>query len=65
MDDTQGHFFDDDGNEINPDLVPKPSLCTSCIKDEDPSEEVLCILTRFDQQDEEEFECYAYIPKER
>ncbi len=26
-------FFDDDGTEINPDLVPKPGLCITCGKD--------------------------------
>ena len=56
-------FFNDDGTEINPDLVPKPSLCVSCKKDGDPSEEVLRILTRADQQDEAEFQCFAYVSK--
>ena len=39
-------FFDDNGNEINPDLYPKPRLCLSCKKDEDSNEKVLCGLTR-------------------
>ena len=43
-------FYDDDGTEITPDLVPKPSLCLLCIKDDDPKEEPLCLLNRFDQQ---------------
>lgn len=38
-------FYHDDGTEINPDLVPKPSLCVSCRKEGDPMEEILCILT--------------------
>ncbi len=45
-------FFDDDGTEITPDLIPKPGLCLSCAKEDDPSEEPFCILTRFDQKDE-------------
>jgi len=36
-------FFDDDGNVLNPDVVPKPSLCLSCAKDEDRGEEMLYI----------------------
>lgn len=56
-------FYNDDGTEINPDLVPKPSLCVSCKHDDDPKEEVLCILTRADQQDEAEFQCFAYAPR--
>ena len=23
-------YFDDDGKELNPDLIPKPNLCLSC-----------------------------------
>jgi hypothetical protein len=56
-------IYDDDGNEINADLIAKPSLCVSCSKDEDPSEEVLCFLNRADQQGEPEFRCDAYEPK--
>lgn len=54
-------FFDNDGNEINPDLASKPSLCVSCAKDGDPSEEILCTLNRLDQQDEDDFQCEAYV----
>jgi hypothetical protein len=53
-------FFRDDGTEINPDLVVKPSLCVSCRKDADPDEEILCTLTRADQEDETEFHCEAF-----
>jgi len=56
-------FFHDDGTEINPDLITKPSLCVSCRKDGDPNEEVLCTLTRADQQGEEDFQCFAFEPK--
>ena len=57
-------FFDDDGNELNPDLVSKPDLCVSCAKDGDPNEEIVCTLTRLDQADEDEFRCDAYEPKQ-
>jgi hypothetical protein len=30
-----------------------------------PREEILCILTRADQQDEAEFKCFAYAPREK
>jgi hypothetical protein len=53
-------YYNDDGKEFNPDLLPKPSLCATCKKDNDPNEEILCNLTRADQQGEEEFVCYAY-----
>jgi len=56
-------LYDDDGNQINPDLIVKPSLCVSCAKDDDPSEEILCLLNRADQEGEDEFQCYAYEPK--
>lgn len=29
-------FFRDDGTEVNPNLIAKPSLCVSCRKDDDP-----------------------------
>jgi len=58
-------YFDDDGAEINPDLIPKPDLCISCKKDEQPGEEeILCNLTRADQQGSKDFYCEAYEPKE-
>ena len=63
MEEPKFQFFDDDGTKINPDLVRKPSLCISCIHDEDPSQEVLCILNRHDQQGEDNFQCGAYEPK--
>ena len=39
-------FYDDDGTEINPELVPKPSLCVMCKHDDDPQQRELCVLTR-------------------
>ncbi len=56
-------FMRDDGSEINPALVAKPSLCVSCRKDGLPDEEVLCVLTRADQQGEAHFECEAFEPR--
>jgi len=56
-------YYDDYGDEINPEFVSKPSLCITCIKDDDPNEQVLCNLNRMDQSDEKDFKCYAYKPK--
>lgn len=53
-------FFDDDGYEINSDLIKKPSLCLTCVYADDPNEELLCVMNRFDQQCDQEFKCFAY-----
>ena len=53
-------FFDDDGTEVNPNLIPKPNLCIICKKQNDPSEQVLCTLNILDQRDKEDFICYAF-----
>jgi len=60
MEDNRPKYYNDDGTEFNPNLIPKPSLCATCKKDNDPNEEILCNLTIADQQGEEEFQCYAY-----
>ncbi len=58
-------YYDDDGNELNPNLISKPSLCVGCINDdlEDDEENILCNLTRLDQCNEKEFVCYGFMPK--
>ena len=56
-------YFDDDGTEINPNLCVKPSLCLACKNDDDPSQEIPCMLNRLDQQGAKEFKCFAYEPK--
>jgi hypothetical protein len=53
-------YFNDDGTEFNPDLMPKPSLCATCRKDDQPEQEAACNLTRLDQQGEARFVCFAY-----
>jgi hypothetical protein len=57
-------FFDDDGYEIYIDLIKKPSLCLTCINDDNPDEELLCNMTRLDQKNDEEFKCFAYMKRE-
>jgi hypothetical protein len=53
-------YYHDDGTEINPDDIRKPSLCIICKKDYDPDEEILCTLNRIDQNNNEEFICEAF-----
>ena len=53
-------FYDDDGTEVNPDLIPKPDLCLICKKQDDPNEEILCSLNRMDQREDDEFKCFAF-----
>lgn len=62
-----GGIFDDDGNPINPHSIPKPGLCLLCKleDDDDPEENILCSLTRYDQRNEKEFKCRAFEPKGR
>jgi hypothetical protein len=65
MDDNIPKFYNDDGTEVNPDLIPKPSLCISCKKDElSGEEEILCNLNRMDQLGNDEFICGAYVQKD-
>jgi len=54
-------LFDDEGYEVNSELINKPPLCITCINDNDPDQEILCNLTRNDQSDAEEFKCQAYM----
>ncbi len=56
-------IFDDNGYEVNTDLINKPSLCITCVNDDDPNEEILCHMTRHDQQNEAKFICFAYKKK--
>jgi len=56
-------FFDDDGFEINLNLIKKPSLCLTCISDDGNDGEMLCAMTRYDQKDDNEFMCFSYRKK--
>jgi hypothetical protein len=55
-------IYDDDGNKINPNLIPVPGLCITCksYHVEDWEENMLCNLNRFDQRNSVEFICGAY-----
>ncbi len=59
-------YFDDEGNKINPSFISKPDLCITCKKNGlSGEEEILCNLTRADQQGQSEFVCDAYEPKDQ
>jgi hypothetical protein len=60
MFDKKAFFYDKDRGEQNPDQIIKPHLCISCAKNDDPSEEVFCILNRLGQQETDLFHCNAY-----
>jgi hypothetical protein len=62
MDKKEIHgFFNDDGFEINTELIKKPSICLICVNNDNPDEEMLCNMTRYDQKDDAEFKCFAFI----
>jgi len=65
MDEDINGFFDDDGNKIDFNSIPKPGLCLLCKHDDwdDWDENLLCAMNRWDQKDEEEFECGAFEQK--
>ncbi len=56
-------FFTDDGYQVNLDLIKKPSLCLICKNNDNPEEEILCNMTRYDQKDDDEFQCFAFCKK--
>ena len=50
----------DTGSGFKTEMVAKPRVCASCLKDDDPLEEFLCFLCRVDQQDQSDFRCTYY-----
>ncbi len=61
--DEMSGFCHDDGTKSDPNLMVKPSLCTTCKKDDEEKEEMLCTMNKFDQQCEDEFIFEAYVSK--
>jgi hypothetical protein len=61
-------YFSDDGTEIDQTTVPIPPLCLTCLKNNDATEEVPCVINRMDQMKEikngERFLCFAYEPND-
>jgi len=64
FDERKDGIFNDDGNRINPDLIPMPDLCATCAQNDsrDPEESMLCNLSRVDAQGEDVFLCFSYHP---
>jgi len=63
MEEEINGFYVDYGTKLNTDLYPKPGLCLICKLDDDPFEEILCMLIRLGQRNEEDFSCGEYHPK--
>jgi len=57
-------FYDDNGDKIEPDTVPVPGLCLVCKSHQadDWDENLLCMMNRFDQRNNDNFECGAFQP---
>lgn len=55
-------FYDDDGNKIDPNSVTIPGLCVICMQYQldDPEENLLCLMNRYDQRNETDFTCGAF-----
>lgn len=55
-------FYDDDGTKIDPESVPVPNLCVICKKHmaDDWEENLLCLMNRNDQRNNEDFICGAF-----
>jgi len=65
-DDELSGYFEEEGNRLNPDLIPKPGLCLLCVKDDDLDDMIECNLIRLDQAEKkDDFECAAFREKKR
>ena len=53
-------FFDNDGLDENPDLMPKPDFCLICKKKYKQNEANLCLINRIDQRGDGKFICIAF-----
>jgi len=55
-------FYSDDGELINPEIIPLPGLCLICKshQDDDPEENLLCQMNRYDQRNNQDFKCGAF-----
>ncbi len=63
MDPSQiGGIFTDEGYEIDPNTIKKPSLCLTCVRDnsQDWEDDVLCNMNRYDQRNSRKFKCGTY-----
>jgi len=55
-------FYNDDGEKIDPELVPIPGLCVICKSHlaDDWEENLLCLMNRYDQRNDDDFKCGAF-----
>lgn len=55
-------IFNDDGTKVDVDSIPVPSLCVICKhhNSDDFEENILCLLNRSDQMDDDNFECGSF-----
>lgn len=55
-------FYDDDGNKIDLNSIPVPSLCVICKSNQvdDWEENLLCLMNRNDQRNNKDFICGAF-----
>jgi len=62
MEEEINGFYNDDGTKINPDLIPIPGLCIICksYQCDDWKENLLCMMNRHDQQNNDDFKCGAF-----
>jgi hypothetical protein len=58
-----GGYYSDDGTPLDLGYVPRPGLCILCRHDADPTQKVVCDLTRPDQAGRVDFRCEAYSSK--
>ncbi|MCB2203542.1 hypothetical protein KQI65_02245 [bacterium] len=60
-------MYDDEGNEVSPESIPRPELCRNCIRDEEKEgmQSVLCMLARCGHMLEGgEFTCHSYAARD-
>jgi hypothetical protein len=52
-------IFTDDGSKVDIDSIQLPSLCVICSQhlSDDEEENILCLMNRNSQRDEDEFKC--------
>jgi hypothetical protein len=60
--DEMNGFYSDDGTKIDTETVPVPGLCIFCKNylTDDPEENLLCLMTRYDQRNDKSFACGAF-----
>lgn len=55
-------FYDEDGHEIHPDLVPVPDLCRICKRNVALDNYIFCSMRRIQRRNEPVFICFDLEP---